>query len=78
MALLLLRGLFGRLLLGGRAGKQTGQAGQGNLAPALALVRMETMRGGELVDRLLLFQQFAHHLRFEGWAVRLFHGFSLP
>jgi hypothetical protein len=55
-------------------GEEAREAGEGDLAPAIELVGMQAVLGGELVGRLLFFEQVAHDLRFEGGAVRLFMG----
>ncbi len=66
LELLGMRGLFGRLLLRGLPGEEARETGKGDIAPAVQLIGMDLVLGGELANRLFFFQQLSDDLGLEG------------
>ncbi len=71
-------GVFGGLLLRRLPREEAREAGEGDIAPAVELIGMDGVRGGELADGFFFFQQLPDDLGLEGRRVMLTHTANLP
>lgn len=58
--------------------KQARQASQGDIPPAIDLIRMQLIFGSERGNRLLFLEDFLDDLGFEGGAITFSHTINLP